>query len=44
MVLSVARIEKPVVAAVRGVTVGVGWGLALADVIVASETARFAQI
>jgi 2-(1,2-epoxy-1,2-dihydrophenyl)acetyl-CoA isomerase len=38
-------IEKPIVAAVRGPTVGIGWSIALAcDLIVASETARFSQI
>lgn len=38
-------IEKPIVAAVRGPTVGIGWSVALAcDLVIASETARFSQI
>ena len=45
MVLSVANIEKPVVAAVRGAVAGIGWSLALAsDVVVASKTAKFTQV
>lgn len=38
-------IEKPVIAAIRGHAVGIGWSLALAcDLVVASETAQFSQI
>jgi 2-(1,2-epoxy-1,2-dihydrophenyl)acetyl-CoA isomerase len=38
-------IEKPVIAAVRGPAVGIGWSLALAcDLVVAARNARFSQI
>ncbi len=44
VVLRLANIEKPVVAAVRGPVAGIGWSLALAsDIIIASETANFHQ-
>lgn len=42
MAKSVAGTNKPVIAAVRGVCIGMSWALALAcDVIVAAEDARF---
>jgi len=38
-------IEKPIIAAVRGPTVGIGWSIAMAcDMVIASETSRFSQI
>ncbi len=45
MILGLANMEKPVVAAVRGAVAGIGWSLAMAcDVVYASETAYFAQV
>jgi 2-(1,2-epoxy-1,2-dihydrophenyl)acetyl-CoA isomerase len=45
MILAIANIEKPVVAAVRGPVAGIGWSMAMAcDMIVASETAVFSQV
>src|SRR5579859_5031110 len=41
MARSVANTNKPVIAAVRGVCVGMSWALALAsDIVVAAEDAR----
>jgi 2-(1,2-epoxy-1,2-dihydrophenyl)acetyl-CoA isomerase len=45
MILSIANIEKPVIASVRGPVAGIGWSMALAcDMVVASETAVFSQV
>ncbi|WP_158548808.1 enoyl-CoA hydratase/isomerase family protein [Parvularcula marina] len=42
MARSVANTQKPVIAAVRGVCIGMSWSLALAaDIVVAAEDARF---
>lgn len=44
VVATLANVEKPVIAAVRGPVAGIGWSLALAcDLIIASETANFHQ-
>ena len=45
MINAIVNLEKPVVAAVRGATVGIGFSMAMAcDLIIASETAKFSQI
>ncbi len=45
MINAIVNLEKPVVAAVRGVAVGIGFSMAMAcDLIVASDTAKFSQI
>ncbi|MCB2039960.1 MAG: enoyl-CoA hydratase/isomerase family protein [Rhodoferax sp.] len=45
LIRTLYRLEKPVIAAVRGHAVGFGWSLALAcDLVIASDTAKFSQI
>jgi 2-(1,2-epoxy-1,2-dihydrophenyl)acetyl-CoA isomerase len=45
VIRALARVQKPLVCATRGVAVGMGFSMALAsDLIVASETTRFSQI
>lgn len=45
MITALTAIEKPVIAAVRGATVGIGFSIAMAcDLIVASDNTKFSQI
>jgi len=45
VIRALSRVQKPLIAATRGVAVGMGFSMALAaDVIVASQTTRFSQI
>lgn len=45
MIQNLVNLEKPVIAAVNGASVGIGFSIALAcDLVIASENAKFSQI
>ncbi|WP_312131378.1 enoyl-CoA hydratase/isomerase family protein [Diaphorobacter nitroreducens] len=45
LIRAMVHLEKPIIAAVRGPAVGIGWSLALAsDYILATPTAKFGQL
>lgn len=45
VIRALARVQKPMICATRGVAVGMGFSMALAcDLVIASETTRFSQI
>jgi 2-(1,2-epoxy-1,2-dihydrophenyl)acetyl-CoA isomerase len=45
MINAIANLEKPVIAAVRGVVAGIGFSIAMAcDLIITSDNAKFSQI
>ena len=45
MIINLAAIEKPVIAAVQGAVAGIGWSMAMAcDQILAAESAYFSQV
>jgi 2-(1,2-epoxy-1,2-dihydrophenyl)acetyl-CoA isomerase len=45
VIINLANIEKPVIAAVQGAVAGIGWSMAMAcDQIIAGESAYFSQV